>query len=105
MLRNDISRIIDANINRSSEALRVLEDWARYSKDNKQISEKLKKIRHSINNLLSDCSNFVMSRESGFDVGRSIENNSKRKSVRDIIRANCKRLEEALRVLSEYGQL
>ena len=105
MLRNDIYRIIDANINRASEALRVLEDWARYSKDDKQISEKLKKIRHSINDLSSKCSNFVMSRESGDDVGRSIENNSKRNSVRDVIRANCKRFEEALRVLSEYGQI
>ena len=105
MLRNDIYRIIDANINRSSEALRVLEDWARYSKDDKEISEKLKKIRHSLNNMLSSCPNFVMSRESVYDVGRELENNSKRKSVRDIIRANCKRLEESFRVLSEYGQL
>ena len=103
MLRNDIYRILDANINRASEALRVLEDWARYSKDDKQISEKLKKIRHSVNNILS--LNFIMSRESVSDVGRNIENTSQRKSVRDIIRANCKRLEEAFRVLSEYGQL
>ena len=105
MLRNDIHRIIDANINRASEALRVLEDWARYAKDDKQISEKLKRIRHSINNLSLDCSNFVMSRESVHDVGRDAENNSQRKTVRDIIRANCKRLEEAFRVLSEYGRL
>ena len=105
MLRNDICRIIDANINHASEALRVLEDWARYSKDDKQISGKLKKIRHSINDLSSRCSNFVMSRESDLDVGKNIENNSRRNSVRDIIRANCKRFEEAMRVLSEYGQL
>src|SRR3990167_8426303 len=105
MLRNDIYRIIDANINRASEALRVLEDWARYAKDNKSISEKLKKTRHSINDLSSACSNFVMSRESEHDIGRDIENSSQRKSIRDIIRANCKRLEEAFRVLSEYGQL
>ncbi len=105
MQRNDIHRIIDANINRASEALRVLEDWSRYSKDDLKISEKLKQIRHSINSLLLTYPNLVMSRESVSDVGRDIENNSKRKSVRDIIRANCKRVEEALRVLSEYGQL
>jgi len=34
-----------------------------------------------------------MSRESDFDVGRNIENNSGRKSIRDVIRANCKRFE------------
>ena len=105
MLRNNIYRIIDANINRASEALRVLEDWARYSKDDKEISEKLKKIRHSINNLLLSNPNLVMSRESENDVGRDIENNSERKSIRDIIRANCKRLEESFRILSEYGHL
>ncbi len=76
MLRNDIYRIIDANINRASEALRVLEDWARYSKDDKQISEKLKNIRHSVNDLSSSCSDFVMSRESEFDVGQNIKNTS-----------------------------
>jgi len=105
MLQNDIHRIIDANINRASEALRVLEDWIRYSKDDKQISEKLKKIRHSINNILLSNPNFVMSRESDFDVGRNIENNSGRKSIRDVICANCKRFEESVRVLSEYGQI
>ncbi len=105
MLRNDIYRIIDANINRASEALRVLEDWTRYSKDDKQISEKLKNIRHSLNNILLSYPNLVMNRESEFDIGKNIENNSQRKSIRDIIRANCKRLEEAFRVLSEYGQL
>ncbi|MBI2995211.1 MAG: thiamine phosphate synthase [Candidatus Melainabacteria bacterium] len=105
MPRNDIYRIIDANINRASEALRVLEDWARYSKDDKAISEKLKNIRHEINNLFSTFPNFILSRESVYDVGRNIENPSYRKNVKDILHANCKRVEEALRVLSEYGQL
>ena len=105
MLRNDIYRILDANINRASEALRVLEDWARYSKDDKQISEKLKKIRHSINALISDYPNLILNRESESDIGKGIKNNSERKSVKDIIRANCKRVEESLRVLSEYCAL
>ena len=105
MLRNDIYRIIDANINRASEALRVLEDWARFSKDNLVISEKLKNIRHEINNTFSKFSNLILNRESAFDVGRNIENTTKKTSVKDVLRANCKRLEESLRVLSEYGQI
>ncbi|OGI19840.1 MAG: thiamine-phosphate diphosphorylase [Candidatus Melainabacteria bacterium RIFCSPHIGHO2_02_FULL_34_12] len=105
MLRNDIHRIIDANINRASEALRVLEDWLRYGKNNKQISEKLKNIRHDLNNIYKLFPNLIMNRESINDAGREIENLSKRNSVRDIIKANCKRAEEAIRVLSEYGQL
>lgn len=105
MSRNDIYRIIDANINRASEAGRVLEDYSRFAKDNLTISEKLKEIRHEINNSFSNFSNLILSRESTYDVGRNIENTSQRATVKDIIRANCKRLEESLRVLYEYGQI
>lgn len=104
MQRNDLYRIIDANVNRASEALRVLEDWARFGKDSKAVSEKLKKIRHNLNKHFESFG-LVTSRESELDVGRSIENSSKRETVRDVLRANSKRAEEALRVLSEYGQL
>lgn len=105
MLHNEIFRILDANINRASEALRVLEDWTRYGKNNLAISEKLKRIRHGINNSFLQFSNLITSRDSVNDVGRYIENPSKRNSLKDVLRANCKRLEESLRVLSEYGQL
>lgn len=105
MLRNDIYRIIDANINRASEALRVLEDWSRLAKNSIVIPEKLKNIRHNINNSFSSFTNLILSRESENDIGRTIENNSKRTSIRDIITANSKRAEEAMRVLAEYGQV
>lgn len=105
MKNNEIYRIIDANVNRASEALRVLEDWARFGKDNLVTSEKLKKTRHELNNIFSVFSNLILSRESILDVGREIKNETNRSILRDIINANCKRLEESLRVLSEYGQL
>ena len=105
MFNNNIYRIIDANINRASEALRVLEDYARFVKDDLKISEKLKNIRHHINNSFSAFSNLILSRESTLDVGRNIENGSIRSSLRNVIQANCKRAEEAFRVLAEYGQL
>ncbi len=105
MQNNNIYRIIDANINRASEALRVLEDWARFVKNSIAISEKLKNIRHNINNLISLHPNLILNRDSEYDTGKSIENKSTRSSAKDIIRANCKRTEEALRVLCEYGQL
>ena len=105
MLRNDIYRIIDANINRASEALRVLEDYVRFIKDNKPTSEKLKNIRHYLNVLFLPFTNLILNRDSQNDIGRDIENPSGKKTIKDIICANCKRLEEALRVLSEYGQL
>ena len=105
MQNDSIYRIIDANVNRSSEALRVLEDCVRFIKDSKGPSKKLKDIRHFINDTFSKLDNLILYRESQLDIGREVENKSFRKSIRDVIRANCKRLEESLRVLSEYGQL
>lgn len=114
MAINEIYRIIDANINRASEALRVLEDWTRFRKFREQKTEnrgqnlwngKFKKIRHKINDTFSHVSNLILNRESVFDVGKNLESPSKKHTGRDVIRANCKRVEEALRVLAEYGQL
>lgn len=103
-MQNDIHRIIDANINRASEALRVIEEWARFSRNSRVLTEKLKKIRHYINTAFQS-DNLVFSRESNLDIGREIENTSKKNTVRNIIKANCKRAQEALRVLGEYGQV
>lgn len=114
MFRNDIHRIIDANINRAGEALRVLEDFARFSnvgavtcelRAGNLLNEKLKSIRHEINKIFSKHTNLILNRDSQNDIGRYIENTSKKKSLKDLIHANCKRSEESLRVLSEYGQL
>ena len=41
-------RIIDANLNRATEALRVLEEIARFKFDDKKMSEELKNLRHKI---------------------------------------------------------
>ena len=104
-MQNNIYRIIDANVNRLSEALRVLEDWARYIKDNQKITENLKNIRHETNNKFKEYPNLILSRDSEFDVGKEIENTSARKSIREVLKANFKRAEEATRVLSEYCHL
>ena len=103
MQKNEIYRIIDANLNRASEALRVLEDWSRFAKNNQILSQELKSLRHELNNFFQ--TNIVFHRESVTDVGRFIENKTKRNSVRDIIRANSKRFEESIRTLSEYSSL
>ena len=39
-------RLIDANLNRLREGIRVVEDIFRYIYNNKQISTKLKSLRH-----------------------------------------------------------
>ena len=43
-----IYRIIDANLNRVSEGLRVIEDIERFIFEDEEISKKLREIRHKV---------------------------------------------------------
>lgn len=99
-------RIIDANLNRASEALRVLEEVARFKLDDRDFTDQFKGIRHKINMVLgADYSKLLEARDSENDVGPDIYNNSERSSIFDLIKANFKRAQQALRVLEEYNKL
>lgn len=66
-------RIIDANINKASEGLRVLEDLARFYYDDISISERLKKIRHNIRKSIIDyLPECLTGRDTINDVGLSV---------------------------------
>ncbi len=99
-----IYRIIDVNVNRAAEGLRVMEEVVRFVLDNKKYTLQLKgfraRLRHAIINLLKD-------RQSSIDVGRKLytEKESKRATIQDIFAANAKRVQEALRVLEEFSKL
>jgi thiamine-phosphate pyrophosphorylase len=103
--------IIDANINRAKEGLRVSEDIARFVLGSKKLSSKLKAIRHAVDScaamLSGDYLSFLRSRDSGNDAGRRIKNTSefKRTNLREILASNFKRAEESLRVLEEMSKL
>ncbi len=45
-MNNNFLRIIDANLNRLREGIRVVEDIFRYVYNDKELSTKLKKLRH-----------------------------------------------------------
>lgn len=102
-----IYRIIDANLNRAAEGLRVLEDTVRFILEDKRLTEKLKNLRHS---LLKEIQNLpekdrlIASRCSGEDVGTRLKEES-RKEVEELLSANFRRVEEAERTLEEYGKL
>lgn len=105
-----MNRIIDANINRATEALRVLEEIARFDFDDSELSKELKYIRHEICTFFDNKYDaFLVSRDTLSDVGAGIINPTKKvnesKSRESIFRSNFKRLEQALRVLTEYGNL
>ena len=100
-----MKRIIDANLNRATEALRVLEEITRFYLDDKALSEKLKNIRHDISKVAdSNYEELLFARDTINDVGINIDNPTQRKDILNIFKANIKRLQQSLRTLSEYAQ-
>ena len=107
MIENNLLQIIDANLNRTREGLRVCEDIARFSLRNKNATKTLKAIRHgatdlvlkskkiSFRELLSkrdiakDKTKFV-----DFTPGAGIE-------ISGIFMSNIQRVKESLRVMEE----
>ena len=99
-----MKRIIDANLNRATEATRILEEIARFLLDDKYLSEKLKNIRHKINNIQENYyGEYLQARDTENDVGVEVKNMSERINIENIFKANIKRLQQALRTLAEYS--
>ncbi|MFH0935480.1 MAG: thiamine-phosphate pyrophosphorylase [Candidatus Omnitrophota bacterium] len=108
--RNNTNRIIDANINRVKEGLRVCEEITRFILDDRRATATLKKIRHDIDavvrRLPGSPAQFIQARNSPGDVGRDIYvNELKRNDTRDIFFANIQRAKESVRVLEEFSKL
>jgi len=97
-------RVIDANLNRLKEGIRVVEDLMRYLHDNKELSSKLKSIRHLA--IYENIDALLQNRDSINDVLRpSIDSELKRSDLKSIIIANFKRAQESSRVLEELFKL
>lgn len=93
-------RVIDANLNRLKEGIRVIEDMARYCDNNKDLSGKLKGLRHLAK--IDDLQSLLKSRDAQNDVLRpTIASELERSSIESIIIANYKRAQESSRVLEE----
>ncbi len=101
-------RIIDANVNRVGEGLRFLEEIARFILNDTSLTEQLRTLRHNIVQSLNNYSASLLSqRDSEQDVGVSIGNISPevKPNLLNLLRANARRVEEALRVLEELAKL
>lgn len=98
-------RLLDANLNRSREGLRVIEDVARFLYNDKELCKKLKNLRHNLSKITKSVyPRLVKSRDSKKDVGLSIKE-GKRGNLKDILFANFRRVEEGIRVLEEFSRL
>jgi thiamine-phosphate pyrophosphorylase len=97
-------RLIDANLNRLREGIRVVEDIFRYVYNDKQTALKLKELRH-----LSRLENYIElleTRDVKNDVLRSsIKSEQNRTDLYSILIANFKRAQESSRVLEEFCKL
>jgi thiamine-phosphate pyrophosphorylase len=105
----DTARILDASANRAREALRVLEDYARFVQGDSLVSARLKNLRHQLAAALEQLPLYLLlqARDTLHDVGTNIttEQEQERASPSAVVRANAKRLQEALRTLEEYGKV
>ncbi|MBF0493562.1 MAG: thiamine-phosphate pyrophosphorylase [Candidatus Omnitrophica bacterium] len=106
-----VYRIIDANLNRALEAVRVAEDMARFWKSDKKATGRLKDLRHDIfaavKTLRAEYIEELLSaRDSVGDIGtRTTCSERLKESPMDIFLANVQRGKESLRVLEEVLKL
>ncbi|QFR50391.1 thiamine-phosphate pyrophosphorylase [Sulfurimonas lithotrophica] len=96
--------MIDANLNRLKEGIRVVEDLQRYLHNNKELSQKLKHLRHLA--IFEDIDALLKHRDSINDVLRSsMDDELQREDLKAIVVANFKRAQESSRVLEELFKL
>lgn len=107
--RRKLLRAIDANANRVSEGLRVVEEIVRFVLDDSELTKTLKDMRHFVREKALDLggslSDLVAARESDGDVGRrlSTTDSCERKDAAAVVAANMKRAQEGIRVLEELS--
>jgi thiamine-phosphate pyrophosphorylase len=105
MLPGPVLRILDANANRAREALRTMEDYARFILNHDGLSAALKALRHELRAATAAFSHdAILWRDTPGDVGTDLkaETESSRPDAGAVAIAAGKRLGEALRVIEEY---
>ncbi len=95
------NRIIDANLNRVSEGLRVIEEYLRFVRSDASLSHKMADLRHTLNATETAYEDHLMCRNVEEDA-RAYAPPAKRGDMVTLLRANFKRAMEGLRVLEEY---
>ena len=98
---NSYLRIIDVNLNRLREGLRVLEDICRLFLEDNDLTSSIKRLRHLLRELESP--SLIFNRNSEEDLGRDINPQSEfqRKNWHDLTLSSAKRTQEASRALEE----
>jgi len=111
-------RLLDANLNRVCEGLRVLEDWFRFASPDPELVSYSKSLRHRIRGQPAAIWPRLPSlqlgardslRDCGPEVTRELQAAGETKQAHtqadNLITANCKRIQEGLRSLEEISRL
>jgi len=100
-----LCRILDANLDRAREGLRVIEEWCRFGLNNPSLTEQCKQFRHQLGQWHH--SELRFARDTFNDPGTSLSHplEKQRANIQSVLQSNFSRVEEALRVLEEYGKL
>ncbi len=104
-MQQAVYRILDANLDRAREGLRIIEEWCRFGLNNTSMAEECKKMRQDLAMLHSW--EIRQARNTPADVGTELSHpqEENRESIDSLLSANFARVQEALRVLEEYGKL
>lgn len=115
-----VFRILDVNLNRALEGLRVVEEICRFILEDKKLTLVIKKLRGELSKVIRLSGDqgrgypgirisgkLIRARKAERDVGRKLytKREGRRKNIQDIFRSNMKRAEEAVRVLEEFSKL
>lgn len=105
MINKKILQILDANFNRSTEGLRVVEEIARFSLNDERLTKLIKSNRHKIAKIAKQL-NASHSRTPQKDFGRKQNFDSHSyKNITELASRNFKRTQEAARVIEEFSKL
>jgi thiamine-phosphate pyrophosphorylase len=110
-MKKELLQIMDANYNRAKEAMRVSEDILRFVSKNAALTAQWKRTRHELTRILLKFPvsprALLESRNSRQDVGRKSLIRDKKRKIQwaDLLLANAKRGEEAVRVLEELSKI
>jgi thiamine-phosphate pyrophosphorylase len=104
-----IERIIDANLNRLKEGLRVCEEVARFILEDGSLTSEIKRIRHSIDSALTFINKdkrLIRYRNIEEDIGKKTTGSElRRKDITDVFFANIQRAKESTRVIEEFSKI
>lgn len=99
-------RILDVNVNRASEGIRVVEDLFRFYFEDEDITKKCRILRHTLRKSMKEIDKtLIESRDAhqgdiGLSISQQVKNDSK-DSLEQLLVSNFKRVQEAVRCMEE----